>query len=169
MSPSAVILEPKKIKSHCFHYFPIYFPWSSGTGCHDLSFWMLSFKPTFSLSSFIFIKRHFSSSLLSAIRVVPSAYLRLLIFIPEIFISACAAPRFSSVQFICSIVSDFLRPHESQHARPPCPSPTPGVHSDSLSYPKYGFYFFIDYKWLISLQLLLLLFHVPEQNEAWFA
>ena len=29
------------------------------------------------------------------------------------------------------VVSDFLRPHESQHARPPCPSPTPGVHSDS--------------------------------------
>ena len=29
-----------------------------------------------------------------------------------------------------SVVSDSLRPHESQHARPPCPSPTPGVHSD---------------------------------------
>ena len=38
---------------------------------------------------------------------------------------------FSSVQFSCSVVSDSLRPHESQHARPPCPSPTPGVHSDS--------------------------------------
>ena len=37
---------------------------------------------------------------------------------------------FSSVQF-SSVVSDSLRPHESQHARPPCPSPTPGVHSDS--------------------------------------
>ena len=35
------------------------------------------------------------------------------------------------VQFSCSVVSDFLQPHESQHARPPCPSPTPGVHSDS--------------------------------------
>jgi len=38
----------------------------------------------------------------------------------------------SSVPFSCSVVSDSLRPHESQHARPPCPSPTPGVHSDSL-------------------------------------
>ena len=38
---------------------------------------------------------------------------------------------FSSVQFSCSVVSDSLRPHELQHARPPCPSPTPGVHSDS--------------------------------------
>ena len=36
-----------------------------------------------------------------------------------------------SVQFSCSIVSDSLQPHELQHARPPCPSPTPGVHSDS--------------------------------------
>ena len=37
----------------------------------------------------------------------------------------------SSAQFSCSVVSDSLRPHESQHARPPCPSPTPRVHSDS--------------------------------------
>ena len=66
-SPSAVILEPPKIVSHCFHYFPVCFPWSDGTGCHDLCFWMLSFKSTFSLSSFTFIKRLFSSSL-SAIR-----------------------------------------------------------------------------------------------------
>ena len=36
-----------------------------------------------------------------------------------------------SVQFSRSVVSDSLRSHESQHARPPCPSPTPGVHSDS--------------------------------------
>ena len=36
-----------------------------------------------------------------------------------------------SVQFSHSVVSDSLPPHESQHARPPCPSPTPGVHSDS--------------------------------------
>ena len=37
----------------------------------------------------------------------------------------------SSVQFSCSVVSDSLRPHESQHAKPPCPSSTPGVHPDS--------------------------------------
>ena len=36
-----------------------------------------------------------------------------------------------SDQISRSVVSDSLRPHESQHARPPCPSPTPGVHSDS--------------------------------------
>ena len=39
--------------------------------------------------------------------------------------------QFSSVKFSHSVVSDFLRPHESQHARPPCLSPTPGVHPNS--------------------------------------
>ena len=38
---------------------------------------------------------------------------------------------FSSVQFSCSVVSDSLRPHELQHTRPPSPSPTPKVHSNS--------------------------------------
>ena len=53
-------------------------------------FWMLSFKPTFSLSSFTFIKRLYSS-LLPARRMVSSAYLRLLIFLPEILIPACTS------------------------------------------------------------------------------
>ena len=56
-----------------------------------LVFWMLSFKPTLSLSSFTFIKRIFSSSSLSAIRVMSSAYLRLLVFLPAILILACAS------------------------------------------------------------------------------
>ena len=45
--------------------------------------------------------------------------------------STLGYPQFSSVQFSRSVVSDSLRPHESQHARPPCPSPTLEVHSDS--------------------------------------
>ena len=56
-----------------------------------LVFWMLSFQPTFSLFSFILIKRLFRSSSLSAIKVVLSAYLRLLIFILAILIPACAS------------------------------------------------------------------------------
>ena len=52
---------------------------------------MLSFKPAFSLSSYILLKRLFSFSLLSAIRVVSSAYLRLLIFLPAILIPACVS------------------------------------------------------------------------------
>ena len=43
----------------------------------------------------------------------------------------CLTLYIGSVQFSRSIMSDSLRPHESQHARPPCPSPTPGVRSDS--------------------------------------
>ena len=82
---------------HCFHCLPIYFPWSDGTRCHDLRFLMLSFKPTFSLSSFTFIKRIFSSSSRSAIRVVSSAYLRLLIFLLAILIPAYAS---SSLVFL---------------------------------------------------------------------
>ena len=56
-----------------------------------LVFWMLSFKPTFSLFSFTFIKRLFSSFSLSAIRVMSSAYLKLLIFLSAILIPACAS------------------------------------------------------------------------------
>ena len=56
-----------------------------------LVFWMLSFKPTFSLSSFTFIKWLFSSSSLSAIRVVSSAYLRWLIFLLAILTPACSS------------------------------------------------------------------------------
>ena len=41
------------------------------------------------------------------------------------------SPKKTSVQFSHSVMSDFLRPHESQHARPPYPSPSPGIHSDS--------------------------------------
>ena len=76
---------------YCFHCFPIYLPRSDRTGCHHLRFGMLSFKPTVSLSSFTFIKRLFSSLLLSAIRMASFACLRLLIFLPAILIPACAS------------------------------------------------------------------------------
>ena len=80
-----MILEPKKI-CHCFHFSPSVYHKVMGPDAMIFVFWMLSFKPTFSLSSFTFIKRLFSSSLLFAIRVVSSAYLRLLIFLPAILI-----------------------------------------------------------------------------------
>ena len=60
-----------------------------GTVRHELSFWMLSFKPAFSLFSFTFIKRLFTSSLF-AIRVMSSAYVKL-IFLPAILILTCAS------------------------------------------------------------------------------
>ena len=76
--------------SHCFHCFPIYLQWSDGTDAMILVSWMLSFKPAFPLSSFTFMKR-LLSSLLSAIRVVSSAYLRLLIFLLAILIPVCSS------------------------------------------------------------------------------
>ena len=53
--------------------------------------------------------------------------LQMVVFIPLILVCL----QFSSVQFSRSVVSDSLQPHESQHTRPPCSSPTPGVHSNS--------------------------------------
>ena len=88
-SPSAVILSPQNKVSHCFHCFPIYCHEVMGPDAMIFVFWTLSFKPTFSLSTFTFIKRLFSSSSLSAIRVVSSAYLRLLMFLPAILTPAC--------------------------------------------------------------------------------
>ena len=91
-SPSAVILEPKKIKSlTVFIVFSSICDEVMGPDVMILVFWMLSFRPTFSLSSCTFIKSFFSASLLSAIRVVSSVYLRLLIFLLAILIPACAS------------------------------------------------------------------------------
>ena len=80
---------PENKVSHCFYCFTIYLPWVMGPNTMILVLWMLSFKPTFSFSSFNFIKRLFSSSSLSAVRAVSPAYLRLLIFLLAILIPAC--------------------------------------------------------------------------------
>ena len=94
-------LEPKKIK-------PVTVVIVSPSICHEVMgpdavmfFEMLSFKSAFSFSSFTFIKGLFSSSLLFAVRVVSSAYLKLLIFFPEILIPACA----SSILAFCMMYS----------------------------------------------------------------
>jgi len=105
-SPFAVILEPKKIKS-------VTVPIVSPSVCREvmglnamiLVFSVLSFKPAFSLSSFTFIKRLFSSSSLSAIKVVSCAYLRLLIFLLAVLIPAHAL---SSPAF-CMMYSAYKR------------------------------------------------------------
>ena len=76
---------------HCFHCLPVFLHEVMGQDATIFVYWMLSFKSPFSLSSFTFIKRLFSSSLLSAIRVVSSAYLRLLIFLLEVLIPAYAS------------------------------------------------------------------------------
>ena len=92
-SPSTVILEPKKVKSVTVSTFSL-------SICHEvmgldtmiLVFWILNFKPVFSLSPFTLIKRFFSTSSLSTIRVVLCAYLKLLIFLLAILIPAYDSP-----------------------------------------------------------------------------
>ena len=116
-SPSAVILEPKKVKSVTVS---IVSP-SICPICHEvmgpdakiLVFWMLSFNPSFSLSSFTFIKRLFSS-LISAIKVMSSAYLRLLIFLLAILIPACAS---SSLAF-CMMYSAYKLNKQGDNIQP---------------------------------------------------
>ena len=102
-SPSAVILEPPKINSATVSTV-------SPSVCHEvmrldamiLVFWMLSFNPTFSFSSFSFTKRLFRSSSLFAIRVASSAYLRLLIFLSAILIPACASSSPAFLMMYCA-------------------------------------------------------------------
>ena len=75
----------------CFHFSPSIYHEVIGPDAMIFIFWRQSFKPGFSFSSFTFNKRLFSSSSLSAFRVLSSAYLRLLIFLPAILIPACAS------------------------------------------------------------------------------
>ena len=96
---------PKNKVWHCFHCFHIYFLWSDGTRCHYLSFLNVELEANVFTLLFTFIKRLFSSSSLSAIRAVSSAYLRLLIFLLGILSPACAS---SSPVFL--MISDQIRP-----------------------------------------------------------
>ena len=105
-SPSAAIFKAQKEGiCLCFHLFPFFF-------CHEvmgpdamiLVFLILSFKLTFSLSSFILIKKLFSSSFLSAIKVVSYAYMRLLIFLLAILILFCNSSSLVLVENACSTI-----------------------------------------------------------------
>ena len=97
-----MILEPPQNKvSPCF---PIYLPWTDGTRCHDLSFLNVEFLASFFTPLVHLTKRLFSSSSLSALRVV-SAYLRLLLFFPAILIPACdsSSPVFLMMYSACKL------------------------------------------------------------------
>ena len=113
-SPSEVIFESKKITSFTVSIvFPIYLHEVTGPDAIIFVFWMLTFlKPAFSVSSFNFIKRLFSSSLLSDIRVVSSAYLRNIDIFLAIFIPACA----SSSRAFCMMYSAYKLGRHTQAA-----------------------------------------------------
>jgi len=90
-SQYAVVLEPKKKEiCHCFYFFPFCLSWSDETRWNDLSFLNVEFQASFFILLFHPHKELFSSSSsLSAIRVVSSVYLRLLLFLPAFLIPAC--------------------------------------------------------------------------------
>ena len=106
-------------------------------------FWMLSFKPAFSLYSFTFIKKLFSSSSLSAITVVSFAYLRLLIFLPAILIPVSAS---SSLAF-CMMQSVFKLDMQGDNIQPWC-TPFPILNQPTVPCPVLTFASWPVYRFL---------------------
>ena len=142
-SPSAVILETKKIKSvTAFTFSPYICHEVMGLDALILVFWLLSFKPAFSLFSFVLIKKFSSYSLLSAIRVVSSACLRLFLFLPAVLIPVCDS---SSLAFLM-MYSDYKLSKQGNIIQPWCtPSPiwnqsiVPCLVLTVASWPTYTF------------------------------
>ena len=130
-SPSAVILEPKKRKSVTISTFsPFICHRVMGLDAVILVFWMLSFKPGFSLSSFTLIKKLFNSSPLFPIKVVSSAYLRLLIFLLAIWIPACDS---FSLAF-CMTYSAYKLNKQGDNIQPSC-TPFPVLNQSIVPCP----------------------------------
>ena len=114
-----------------------------GADAMIFDFWMLSFNPVFSLSSFSFINKLISSFSLSAIRVVSSAYLRLLIFLLEILIPACV----SSSPAFYMMYTEYKLNKQGDNIQPWCAlfpvwnhSIVPCLVLTISSWPAYGFF-----------------------------
>ena len=82
---------------------------------------------------FLFMQNLLKSGLIEDSRLPFSSEFNVLWFLALVKVGIGNIDSHRSVQFSRSVVSDSLQPHESQHTRPPCPSPTPRVHSDSHS------------------------------------
>ena len=123
--------EPKKIKSTTACTFPLFFCYEVlGLDVMILAYWMLSFKPTFSFFSFTLIKRLFSSSSLSAIKMVSSASLRLLIFLSANLILAYdpSSPAFSMMYCKYEL-------NKQGDNIPPCHAPFPVLNQSVVPCP----------------------------------
>ena len=149
---------PPKIKYVTFHCFPIYLPWNDGTRCHDLHFLNVGFL----LSALTLIKRLFNSSSLSDIRLVSSAYLRLLIFLPAILILAWAS--FSPA--FCMMYSAYKGfPHSSVGKESTCnagdTSSIPGLGRS----PREGLGYPLQYSWASLVAQLVK--NLPAMEETW--
>ena len=100
---------------------------NTGVGCHFLLQGLFPGMEPVSLASPALARRFFTTEPLGK---PPTVLLQSKQLVVDCFLIIILL-QFSSVQFSNSVVSDSLRPHESQHTRPPCPSPSPGVHSNS--------------------------------------
>ena len=109
-------------KTGCCRHFPIFTPflWSNDVYIIHTPYYIY-FLPLNS-TKFLVTSSH-SSSILKSILLFAANRIHSIIL--------WRTSQFSSVQFSCSVVSNSLRPHGLQHDRPPCPSPTPGVYSNS--------------------------------------
>ena len=120
-SLSVVLLEPQNIKSIIVSIVsPSIYREAMGLDAMIFVFWMLNFKPAISLSSSTLIKRLFRSSSVSAMRMVSSAYLSLLISLPAILMLVCAL---SSSSF-CMMYSAYKLNKQSDNIQP-CHTPFP--------------------------------------------
>ena len=132
VAQSGLTLRPHGLQ-HVRHHLP---------GATIFVFWRLSFKPAFPLSSFTF-KRLFSSSSLSAIRVVLSAHLRLLIFLPSILIPTCASSSlaFCLMYYACKLNEQDDNIHLWHTPFPICnQSVVPCLVLNVASWPTYRFH-----------------------------
>ena len=126
-----------------FHLFPFYLPWSNGADAMILVFLILSFKLALSLSSFTLIKRLFSSSSLSAISVVSSMYLSLLMGLSPILIPPCnsSSPAFLR---ICST----YKLNKQADSRQPCHTPFSILNQSAVPYRVLTVAFWPAYRFL---------------------
>ena len=133
--------SPRRGNLTTFNFFPFYLPCSNGARCHDLRFLIFSLKPALSFS-FTLIKRLFSSSLLSAVRVVSSAYLLLLIFSPPVLILACDS---SSLAFHMMYFSSELNNKQGDNIQPWfIPSPVLNQSQFLLNFEFFNIYVCMD-------------------------
>ena len=124
-------LEPKKIKSVTVSiFFPKYWPWGDGTRCHNLHFLNVELYFSFFTFLFTFIQSFFSSSAVSATRMVSLASLRLLIILPAILIQACA----SSSLACCIMYSTYKLNKQGDNMQPWC-SPFPSLNQSIVPCP----------------------------------
>ena len=128
---------------YCFHFFSFYLPWSDGLDAMIFFFFYVEFQASFFTLLFTLIKRLLSSSSFSAIRVVSSAYLRLLMFLPAVLIPANDS---SSLAF--HVMYSAERVNNQDDNIQPCCTPCPILNLSSFPCPSLTVTSWAAYKFL---------------------